>query len=207
MSQFISCTADIDTINSAAALHKVLDLRTSQQGTAVGYFYFDFNNVGKLSSRIAVRCLLVQVAGQTTDGQQSLLQLYERCENGRQQPSEESIRHLFGEVLASTSSTYLVLDALDECADRENLLEFICGLVDLKLTGVRLLTTSRAVQSIQKRLDRIATYKIDIHSAAVDKDIRIYVRDRLATDSKLMKWPQSVRDEILTVLMKKADGM
>ena len=35
----------------------------------------------------------------------------------------------------------------------------------------------------------------------------MYVRDRLATDTKLKKWPPSVQDEIIATMMEKADGM
>ncbi len=41
----------------------------------------------------------------------------------------------------------------------------------------------------------------------MDEDIRIYVRNRLATDSKLKKWPGKVQEDIVAVLMEKADGM
>jgi hypothetical protein len=41
----------------------------------------------------------------------------------------------------------------------------------------------------------------------VDEDIRVYIRDRMATDTKLKKWPVSVHEEIMTALMEKASGM
>lgn len=53
----------------------------------------------------------------------------------------------------------------------------------------------------------IANYNINIQSAIVDEDIRVYVHDRLATDSKLKKWPENVREDIIAVLMEKADGI
>jgi hypothetical protein len=69
------------------------------------------------------------------------------------------------------------------------------------------MATSRRERDIEEQLRQIADYNINIQSAIVDEDIRVYVRDRLATDSKMKKWPRSVRDEIISVMMEKAGGM
>ena len=39
-------------------------------------------------------------------------------------------------------STYILLDALDECTDREDLLEFIEALMDWNVKGLHVLATS-----------------------------------------------------------------
>lgn len=104
-------------------------------------------------------------------------------------------------------SKYIVLDALDECTDREDLLTFLCDSVNSKLTGLCVMATSRREKDIEEHLRPIANYNIDIQSAVVDKDIEVYVRDRLAIDPKLRKWPKSVQGEITSVMMEKAKGM
>jgi hypothetical protein len=69
------------------------------------------------------------------------------------------------------------------------------------------MATSRRERDIVEQLKLIVDYNINIQSAVVDEDIRVYVRDRLTTDSKLKKWPRSVQDEIIRVIMEKANGM
>ncbi len=179
----------------------------SQGDTVVGYFYFDFNDVEKQSSRKAVRSLLFQFAQQARDGLQNIEQLYQKYGSGQQQPAEDVIRSLLRDIMGRIESKYIILDALDECTDREDLLTFICALVDSKLPGLRILATSRPERDIEERLRPIADHNINIQSAIVDGDIRIYIRDRLATDMKLKKWPPSVQNEITTVMMEKAGGM
>lgn len=179
----------------------------SQSDTVVGYFYFDFNDVEKQSSRKAVRSLLFQFAQQARDGLQNVEQLYQKCGSGQQQPAEDVIRSLLRDIMGRIESKYIILDALDECTDREDLLTFICTLVDSKLPGLRILATSRSERDIEERLRSIADHNINIQSAIVDGDIRVYIRDRLATDMKLKKWPPSVQDEITAVMMEKAGGM
>jgi hypothetical protein len=155
----------------------------------------------------AIRSLLFQVASHSSAGQQSLEQLYQRCNNGQQQPSVDAIQHLLQDNLALLSSTYVVLDALDECVDRERLLGVLRGLVDLNISGLHVLATSRQERDIQEFLEPIATYNINIQGAVVDADINLYIQGRLNKDSRLMKWPKAVHDEISSVLMEKSGGM
>ena len=53
----------------------------------------------------------------------------------------------------------------------------------------------------------VANHNINIQSALVDADIHIYIHDRMVTDTKLNKWPDSVQNEITAALMEKAGGM
>ena len=62
--------------------------------------------------------------------------------------------------------------------------------------------TSRREKDIEEQLGSIANYNINIQSAIVDEDIRIYVRDRLATDGKLKKWPEKVQEDIIRVYIQ-----
>jgi len=71
---------------------------------------------------------------------------------------------------------------------------------------LNLLTTSRCERDIEERLAPIVTYRINIQSAVVDHDIRLYVQDRLHNDCKLKRWPETIRYEIETFLQK-ANGM
>ena len=72
---------------------------------------------------------------------------------------------------------------------------------------VHILATSRREKDIEDELSLVAHHNINIHRALVNADIRIYIRDRMTTDTRLTKWPLSVRDEITTTLMGRADGM
>jgi hypothetical protein len=194
-------------VNSAAALHAILQVQQIESDTAVGYFYFDFNDVEKQSSAKAVRSLLFQFTQQNSDGMRGLEQLYQRYGSGQQQPTEETIHSLLQEVMKSIKSKYIILDALDECTDREDLLTFIYDLTHSEFHGLRVLATSRRERDIEEQLREAADYNIDIQNAVVDRDIRVYVQDRLAADNKLKKLPRSTHEEIIGVMMKKANGM
>ena len=102
---------------------------------------------------------------------------------------------------------YIILDALDECADREDLMTFVGKLVESHMESLHIMITSRREKDIEDQLGSLADYKINIQSAIVDEDIRVYVHDRLATDIKLRKWSKDVQSTIITALMGKAGGM
>ena len=99
------------------------------------------------------------------------------------------------------------MDALDECTDHEPFLAFIGKLTNANWQGHHIVITSRHEKDIEDHLSAITNYNINIESAVVDKDIAVYIRDRLCTDTGLKKWPPAVQEEIITVMMKKADGM
>lgn len=173
----------------------------------MGYFYFDFNDREKQSSTNAIRSLLFQYALQVGDVVQDLERLYQKCSSGQQQPAEEAISSHLRQAIARPEEKYIVLDALDECTDREGLLTFIQELPSSKPRNLHILATSRREKDIEDELNPIANHKVNIQSAIVDADIRIYIRDRMTTDTKLKKWPVSVQSEITTALMEKAGGM
>ena len=118
---------------------------------------------------MAIRSLLFQFAQQSSDGLQGLEQLRRKCTRG--QPSDDAIRSLLQGTLDRMGSKYIVLDALDECTDREDLLTFLCDLVASKLTGLRVMATSRREKDIEDHLRPIASYIIDIQRTVIDKDI------------------------------------
>lgn len=192
---------------SAIAVQNLLEQQYSHSDTAVIYFYFDFDDIEKQSTAKAVRSLLFQLIQQQPNGFQRLQEMYQKCESGQQRPSESAIRSLFQEIVSQTKSTYIVLDAPDECADSVEFLSFIRGLNARPTAGLHILITSRWTKDIEELLKPIKQHSIDIQSKIVDEDIELYLRDRLVTDSRLKKWPVEVRNEISNVMMSKANGM
>ena len=110
-------------------------------------------------------------------------------------------------MVASFKSSYILLDALDECTDREDLLEFIEALMKWNVHDLHVLATSRKENDIAMSLEPLVTCQLCIQSALVDADICVHVRERLSHDPKLKKWPVDVQKEIEAALTKGAKGM
>lgn len=109
--------------------------------------------------------------------------------------------------MKSFNTSYILLDALDECTDQENLLEFIKAFMDWDIDTLRVLTTSRKENDITTALEPLVTCQLSIQSALVDADIRVHILERLSNDPKLKRWPVDIQKEIGHALTRGAKGM
>jgi hypothetical protein len=114
-----------------------------------------------------------------------------------------TLQHIF----RNFDQSFIILDALDECKEREELLGLIETIVNWKLEMLHLVATSRRVNDIEETLTPLTTGQICIQSALVDADIYIYIRERLQNDLILRKWPKNVQMEIEKTIMEGANGM
>ena len=175
------------------------------------YFYFDFRDTNKQRHDNMIRSLLTQLCVQCGGVPHAVRTLYDSCVCGVQQPTikvlTDTLRHLAEEL----QQTFVILDALDECTDRQGLLRFIEEIYGWKLGSLHLLVTSRREMDIEYSLDPLIKEQdsISLQSTLVDEDIRVYVHERLQTDPGLKRWRNhaDVQKEIEIALMSKAGGM
>ena len=102
-----------------------------------------------------------------------------------------------------------MIDALDECKDRQALLAILGDIASWKTQKLHVLVTSRKEKDIGDKFASLGDLKaVCIQSALVNDDIRAYIHTRLQTDQKLSRWHAvNVKQEIETTLMAKAGGM
>lgn len=149
----------------------------------------------------------MQLSAQCLRLPDSLQLAYSQSQNGQQQPTIEDLIAILHQILESFQSSYVFLDALDECASREELLIFISEITGWKLGGLHLLATSRKENDIEASLQGLVTCQVSIQRSLVDADIRVHILNQLSTDQRLSKWPIHVQAEIEDILMKGAQGM
>jgi Cdc6-like AAA superfamily ATPase len=181
------------------------------------YFYFDFTDAGKQTLDNVLRSLISQLYHKRKETQKLLDSLFSSCDNGRRQPTCESLCKVFLQMIEEVKEVYIVLDALDECRTRkgplsEGLLAWIWSLSNLKQRNVHLLVTSRPEHDIMSVLRQLAQSDEDImpiQSDLIEDDIRSYVYTRVRTSDGLKRWKSrpDVLNEIQSVLMEKAQGM
>jgi len=114
-------------------------------------------------------------------------------------------------IIQELPQVYILLDALDESAQRVELMEMLKAIAGWQLQNLHLLVTSRKERDIKSSLDSIvgSGNQICLESALVDKDIQRYIQQRLSTDESLYKWKKDniVRQEIEAKLKEGAHGM
>lgn len=192
------------TILSSTAIQPLLN---EEMHKTVTYFYFDFQTREKQLFRSSLCSILSQLFHHDDETFRILENLYNVHSHGSIRPTvqdlESTLRRMFGHI----HEVYLVIDALDECEDRDSLLE---GLENLRSWGqknLHVFATSRLETDIEDTMITVATANIPLEESVVDGDILSYIRDELRHDKRLSKWSDDIRVEIETVLLEGANGM
>ena len=172
---------------------------------ALAYFYFDYREQDGQTPNAFVAGLLRQVAVQTRDFPQSLLDFYEHFKHDRAQAATVDLFAIFRQVYASFEKCYIIIDALDECRSsiyRQEILEVVSGL-DLEI--VRLFVTSRPhVHDIKQSF--LHAHQIEVEAS--EQDIKNYCH-RMIEDSQstLDLIDDSLKEEVANAVAENAQGM
>ncbi|CAE7032713.1 Arp [Pyrenophora teres f. teres] len=104
-----------------------------------------------------------------------------------------------------------MIDALDECSHRSDLMKIIEAVAGWELQNMHLIVTSRRERDIESSLEGLVDpqNEICLQSEDFDKDIQQYIRQRLSDDKGLSKWGRDImmRQEIETAIWKGSKGM
>lgn len=147
----------LDGIHSSTIIQDVISKYQSEPAIAVAYFYFDFNGVDKQQTEMLVRSLIVQLIAQCPRLPELLQSTHSKSQSGLKQPTIEEMIMILRQLLKGFNTTYILLDALDECTDREALLDFIEALMGWNISGLHVLTTSRKENDITATIEPLVT--------------------------------------------------
>ena len=131
--------------------------------------------------------------------------LYSHCGNGYQQPSLDDLHNVLQKLLGCFNSAYIILDALDECSERDKVLNWVQTVIlhENEKLRLHLITTSRPEKDI---IDKFYSYHfVDLVQASENHDIEFYLDHELQTGWQ--KWPPEIQNEIKSTLGERADGM
>lgn len=110
-------------------------------------------------------------------------------------------------MILTFHNVYVILDALDESLDCEEILHFINTLHGWDLSRLHLLVTSRQLADIEESLADLVTEKICLQDSKMNQDIILYVADKLENDKSLSRFPPDIRLQIQKKLLEGEDGM
>jgi len=173
----------------------------------VAYFYFDYSDTDRQSVRSLVNSLLGQLCKQFPGVPDCVTVLFNRHKDGVQQPREKDLRAALVSVIKSFPQVYLALDALDECTDREELMDFLGELMSSKIGGLHLLSTSRQERDIEIGFCDHQPVKVGLEEEQVKGDIKLHIRSRLTRDVRLKRLAEPIKAEIEVALLDGARGM
>ncbi|KAE8156909.1 Pfs, NACHT and ankyrin domain protein [Aspergillus tamarii] len=175
------------------------------------YFFFDFNDSNKQTLGNLLTSLTMQLYSKCKNSRVPLESLLLLCENGRQKPSHGALCDTFMQMVGQVKNLQIVIDALDECTTKEDLLLWMERVASSGHTGLQLLITSQKREDIEDELKRWIQEDnfLPIQQDAISRDIRLYICERLRNDHHFRRWRSQpfIRNEIETELMDKANGM
>ncbi|KAJ4321942.1 hypothetical protein N0V94_002654 [Neodidymelliopsis sp. IMI 364377] len=199
------------TILSSTIIETLLQHCHDDINMVTVYFYFDFNDPQKQNPELLLHSLFYQLLQHSLIMPKGVDALFSSCGNGQRQPSMHALLEVMLQVIQQFTHVYIVLDALDECTQRSELMDVLATIAKWELQNLHLLMTSRRERDIESSLgDYLGEDDaICLQSDVVDKDIQQYVQQRLSSDKSLEKWKkdESVREEIEATLMREAHGI
>lgn len=167
------------TILCSTIIENVMSL-CANSAHEYAYFYFDFNDPLKRSTISMLRSIVTQLCSRRQRIPSEVYDLYQRCDKGNIQPSQDGLLRLLCSILSTTHRTFIVLDALDESLEKDELFQAL-----KKFSGtVNLLDTSRKEKDITEELKELIETAIGLEEGIVDRDIQIHVKKCLVNDKR-----------------------
>ena len=184
---------------------------------SIAYYYFDFRDVKKQDCYGLLSSLISQLSAKADSCFNILSELYSENSRGTQKPDIEALKACMTDMLSQPGQApiYIIVDGLDECPNfpgrpsaREEVLDLIEELVDLKLPNVHLCVASRPEADIRMVLDPLTSLKISLHDESGQKeDIIWYIETVIRSDRRMRRWKEEDKTLVIDTLSEKADGM
>ena len=180
-------------------------LPESTESLGIAYFFFDGRDSQKelqLHNKL-IRTLISQLSDTRHGGiSDDLANLYKRCGNF-QQPSDEQLQNVLRDILDGFSQAYIIIDALDECTDREKTLNWAKKLISDTSRNLHIVVTSRPERDIEEIFAALDPHPVDVGVANTEEIVE-YLKVQM--ESKFMKHDEETRAKIMSELEKHAEG-
>lgn len=193
--------------HSSSIIEHVERLCRSSALSTHAYFFFDSRNAdnGFLSHEYLIRSLLSQLSYRCGGIPTPLKDSFRAHGDGREDPSLPSLEQTLRTVIEGFDHVYVMIDSLDECGERTELLQWIETVASWELKGLHLLLTSRMEPAIKQWLDLISrVLPVLFRGPELERDIGVYLDERLRV---LNRWSEEIRALIKTTLIGRSDGM
>ncbi|KAF4419067.1 Vegetative incompatibility HET-E-1 [Fusarium acutatum] len=123
------------------------------------------------------------------------------------EPSIHELLEALEEILQVFNCVYIVIDAVDECDPRDELLELIQTLVtDRRFSNLQILVMSRKYIDIERVMKKISV-SVLMSNELVEEDIRLHVRSIIRSNMKFQCWPDDLLIEVEDAISTQAKGM
>lgn len=172
---------------------------------ACAYFFFDGRNLeGELSIQEKyIRSLIRQLWDYLGRMPAALLGIYS-TRSSHPQPSIEALQDTLQTIIGDFQEVYIVIDVLDACTDRDELLVWVKNLAGWKEGKLHLILSSRPELDIDDHWAALDYFeRIRFAGGSGNPDIVNYVDDMLPENGK---WTPETHALVRNVSLERADG-
>ena len=201
---------------SSTIIEEIETMRKSGLAS-LAIYYYDFREDEKKDLRGLLSSILFQLCDQSISYYEVMSAFYSAHRHGKQSPSDEELVRCLNDLLQLPGQVpiFLVVDALDECANisalsspRQEVLMLLEQLVDSQLPNLRICVTSRPEADIRPVLEPLTFRSISLHEESGQmKDIEDYIKSVVNSNRKMRRWKPEQRQLVIDVLSRRADGM
>ncbi|KAL2005048.1 hypothetical protein VTN00DRAFT_2898 [Thermoascus crustaceus] len=191
----------------STVVDSLLEYCRTDQSLGIGYFYFSFGDQKRKHAREdLLRALICQFWARLGQEFAEVELLYNTCKCEDRGPTLDELENLLQSLVSEFSEAYIAIDGLDECPEREDLLDTILQMVEWRLSSLHFIVFSRLEDDIEEFFQQVTTHRIRIEDR-IDGDIKLYVQGQLKKDIRLREWPVDVKRDIEANVTEKANGM
>ena len=173
------------------------------------FYYFDFSDRVSKNQKAEgfLRSMLRQLSLQTLYA--PVESLYRECDDGNVAASESGLRETLRLVLRDVPSLFVVVDALDECVERNEMTGLLSMLKVYGSANTHILVSSRQEPDIKEGLLQAEPLQIEMTEKMIHHDIERFIEKRIARSQRLSKWCKKadVNHKLHSTLLEGANGM
>ncbi|KAI8624519.1 hypothetical protein F5Y19DRAFT_312512 [Xylariaceae sp. FL1651] len=174
--------------------------------TAVAYIYCDYKEQKSQSAEVLIASLLGQLAKADVESTSILFSQRKLYERKGSRPTLVEWGKMLQNEIRRFSRVFIVIDALDECAEKDGTRSRFMAEIRALQSSVHLLVTSRQISSVENEIGKAV--HVDIRAS--ESDVLRYLENRILKENRLaclLRKDQNLRDTILTTIAKSAKGM
>lgn len=194
------------TVLSSLVVRQLKSHVSRSPNAVLAYFFFNVNDKTKTKVHKLVRSIVLQLCVQLPNGHAELADFYARHSNNFEDIGYSMLLS-FLQGLLSAGRVFLIFDALDECEEVEEMVEFIRMLLLSYSDRVSLFLTSRNEDRLRSALAGLVSVDIDFENENVEVDIRNFIHESVTGDEELGSWSEDAQEEIADALIAGADCM
>ncbi|KAF9063553.1 hypothetical protein BDP27DRAFT_1367948 [Rhodocollybia butyracea] len=187
-------------VGSGKTILSTTIIKDLQADPALGCYYYYFDNCDnsktKTTARGLLQSLLLQMATSSRSVHPALHAHFTKCKRGQLEPTTEDLGTTLAAVVKDLNSAFLVLDAMDECIEVNNVFKHLAHIKDNLCIAV----TSQSLA--ETSYDVSGNIHLDDAQYAFQQDVHKYLQDQFGQH----KIKQELFTEIVDCLTQGAQG-